>query len=355
MIGVLPKALIHHMKVLAVMPQGSAALISLLAIAVSLGCTKKEQPGETAVPLRIAFTNSPLALLPVILADSLGFYKKEGLSPTIDAFPNGAKTMQALLAGSDDIATGSYDQNLQIVAEGRDVKSFVLVLLRPSRAVVVSPRANARIHRIEDLKGAAVGVGGFGSITHLFLQYLLVKHGMAPDAAKIVSIGTGASAIASVEHQAVDAAVVTESDRIIIEKRVPQAATLLDVSTPAGCRQVYGVDRYPAGVIFATGAWLREHGDTARRTAHAIEDAVTWMSYRTPEQIWNTIPARYRMDRELDLETLRSLMPSFSPNGVIPRDGAEAARQSMSLISEKIRAAKFDLATTYTNEFLPKK
>lgn len=103
---------------------------------------------------------------------------------------------------------------------------------------------------------------------------------------------------------------VSGSDQVVVRKRMPEASTLLDVSGAARCREVYGVDIYPA---------------------------------------------RYRMDRELDLETLRSLMPSFSPNGVIPRDGAEAARQSMSLISEKIRAAKFDLATTYTNEFLPKK
>ncbi len=78
------------------------------------------------------------------------------------------------------------------------------------------------------------------------------------------------------------------------------------------------------------------------------------MSHSTPEQIWDAIPGRYRMDRELDLETLRGLMPSFSPDGSMSHDGAEAVRNSMSILSEKIRTANFDLATTYTNEFLLK-
>jgi NitT/TauT family transport system substrate-binding protein len=89
-----------------------------------------------------------------------------------------------------------------------------------------------------------------------------------------------------------------------------------------------------------------------RHTPYAIQDALTWMSHRTPEQIWDAIPARYRMERELDLETLRGLMPSFSPDGTMPHDGAEAVRKSMSIISDKIRAANFDLASTYANEFL---
>ncbi len=254
MIAALSKVFIHRMRVVTIMHHASAALISLLAFGATVGCTKKHQAEQTAVPLRIAFTNIPLSYAPVILADSLGFYKNEGLSATIDTFPNGAKTMQALLGASADIGTGSYDQNIQIAAEGRDVKSFTLIALHPSRALVLTRRGKAKIHRIEDLKGTAVGVGGFGSIGHLFLQYLLVKHGIAPDAVKIVSIGTGRSAIAAIEHQSVDAAVVSGSDQVVVRKRVPGASTLLDASGAAGCREVYGVDVYPTAVVFATGA-----------------------------------------------------------------------------------------------------
>lgn len=152
------------MRVVTLLHHASAALISLLAFGATVSCTNIHHAEQTAVPLRIAFTNIPLSYAPVILADSLGFYKNEGLSATIDTFPNGAKTMQALLGGSADIGTGSYDQNIQIAAEGRDVKSFTLIALHPSRAVILTRRGKAKIHRIEDLKGTAVGVGGFGSI-----------------------------------------------------------------------------------------------------------------------------------------------------------------------------------------------
>ena len=44
--------------------------------------------------------------------------------------------------------------------------------------------------------------------------------------------------------------------------------------------------------------------------------------------------------------------PSFSPDGIMAHDGAEAVRNSMSILSAKIRAANFDLASTYANDFL---
>jgi len=330
------------------------ATAAICAVAIASGCRSSKQAETDTVSVRIAFTNSPISYAPVLLADSLEFYKKAGLSVTIDHFPNGTKTMEALLGRSADVGTGSQDQNVQLAAEGRDVKSFVLVTRYASRAVVLPPKSKGRIRRVEDLKGATVGVGGFGSITHLFLQYLFVKHGMPPDAVKIVSIGTGASAIAAIEHQLVDAAIVSGSDRIIIGRRLPGAVTLLDVTGSEGCREVFGVDVYPAGVVFATGAWLREHPETARRTAQAVQEALTWMVHHTPEQILDALPKRYRTDRDLDLQILRSLIPSYSRDGLMPRDGAAAVVKAMSITSEKIRSAKVEVASTYTNAFLSK-
>jgi NitT/TauT family transport system substrate-binding protein len=329
-------------------------LILISFVLLLAGCGASEKPGNSPIPVRIAFTNIPLNYLPVILADSLGYYRQAGLSVTFYDFTSGAKSMQALLGRSADVGIGSFDQCMQTAGEGRFVKSFVLLLERPHRAIVVAPKRKNSIRRVEDLQGATVGVGGFGSITHLFLNYVLTKHGLSPDSVKIATIGTGASAVAAIEHQSVDAVVISGTDQIVIRKRSPQATTLLDVTTPAGCRETYGVDAYPAAVAFATETWLQTHPEPARRVAQSIQQALRWMAHHTPEEMWEAMPPHYRGDKQTDLEALLTILPNISRTGVMPAEGAQAVRNAVSLSSPQVREANFDLARTYTNEFLSK-
>ena len=47
-----------------------------------------------------------------------------------------------------------------------------------------------------------------------------------------------------------------------------------------------------------------------------------------------------------------SSMPMFSPDGVMPADGAEAVRTLLAGSMEKVKEATIDLSQTYTNEFV---
>ncbi len=113
-----------------------------------------------------------LIYLPATLAQELGFYKDAGLNVTLLDFPGGAKALEALMGGSTDVVCGFYDHTIQMAAQGKDLRAFVAMLRYPG-LVLVSPR----IASIEGLKGKTVGVSAPGSSTHMFLNYLLVKHG----------------------------------------------------------------------------------------------------------------------------------------------------------------------------------
>ncbi len=135
----------------------SAALLLTLA-----ACARREAP-----EIRIAVGGAEqLVYLPTTLAQQLGFYEAEGLHVKLESFPGGAKSLQALLGGSADVVSGFYDHTLQMAAEGRRLKAFALMLHYPGMAVVVSPQKSGAIHRLEDLKGAVVGVTAPGSSTH---------------------------------------------------------------------------------------------------------------------------------------------------------------------------------------------
>ena len=202
----------------------SAALLLLLT-----GCASRQAP-----EIRIAVGGAEqLVYLPTTLAQQLGFYEAEGVRVKLESFPGGAKSLQALLGGSADVVSGFYDHTLQMAAEGRRLKAFALMLHYPGMALVVAPQKSGTIHRIEDLKGAAVGVTAPGSSTHMLINYLLVKHGLTPGDISAIGIGGGAGAAAAVERGKVDAAIVTDPVLTQLVKRNPN---LPDTGRrPPGC------------------------------------------------------------------------------------------------------------------------
>src|SRR4051794_27844593 len=63
------------------------------AVLMALACRNPGELKKPPGPVRIAFTNTPVPYLPVLLADALGFYQQEGLSVTIDDFSSASKVM----------------------------------------------------------------------------------------------------------------------------------------------------------------------------------------------------------------------------------------------------------------------
>ena len=172
--------------------------------------------GRKQAEVRIAIGGqAQLIYLPATLAQELGYYKDAGLNVTLLDFPGGAKALEALMGGSTDVVCGFYDHTIQMAAQGKELWAFVAMLRYPG-LVLVSPNAG----RIEDLKGKTVGVSAPGSSTHMFLNYLLVAHGMKADDVSNASIGMSATAVGAVTHNKVDAAVMTDPALAIVRKQM---------------------------------------------------------------------------------------------------------------------------------------
>jgi NitT/TauT family transport system substrate-binding protein len=329
------------------------AILPLFLAAVALSCRTSTGAKSTSIPVRIAFTNVPVSYLPIIMAEQLGYYRAEGLSVTIDDLPSAAKSLEALLAGSADVAAGNLEQDIQMAVEQRHIKAFILMMGQSSRVLIVAPARADKIRRVENLRGATIGVAGLGSVNNMFLDYLLLKHGVKPKEVTTIAIGTGATALAAIEHQRVDAAVLVGSEPEIAKKRFPGMAILVDSRGAAGARAVYGADAYPSSVLHSTEAWLVKNPEVARRIARSIQRALNWTHTHSPEQILAQMPEHYRLgDREAELESLRIVVSGLSPDGVIPPGGVETVRKVLSFSMEKVRQSNFDLSQIYTNEFV---
>jgi NitT/TauT family transport system substrate-binding protein len=317
-------------------------VVCLLLLA---GCS-----GRKAPEVRIAVGGqAQLIYLPVTLAEELGYYKDAGLNVTLLDFPGGAKALEALMGGSADVVCGFYDHTIQMAAQGKDLRAFVAMLRYPGLVLVSASAA-----RMEDLKGKTVGVSAPGSSTHMFLNYLLVKHGMKPDEVSNASIGMSATAVGAVTHRKVDGAVMTDPALAIVEKQMPGLHILADTRTAEGVQSLFGVESYPSAVLYSNKDWIEKNRETAKRLAGAITKTLSWMRSNTPEQIREKMPLSCTTeDAASDVEVLRTAQAMLSVDGKFTPEAVEAVHKVLSLSLPAVRDAKIDLSKTYTNEMIP--
>jgi len=292
--------------------------------------------------------------LPVLLAQSLGYYKEEGLDVEIEILASAPKMLHALIGGSVDMSTLTYWQTIQMAAEGQRLRSIFIMDRGDSKVLVVSPAAANRIRTVADLKGATIGVTSPGSSTHLFVNSILAANGMKPADVTAVGIGVGASAVAAVESGRVDAASLTGGDHFPLLHRHPDLRILVDLGKPEWLRMVYGGEVYATGAVSAKQEWLDRNPDAARRVARALARTHRWIASHRAEEVLALVPEGARSpDPALDLEILRWGMTAYTADGKMPAGAPEALLRYVRATIPSVGDKKIDLAATWTDEYLP--
>jgi NitT/TauT family transport system substrate-binding protein len=322
------------------------------AAAASLACSHRSS-GRALREVRVALSVDPITWLPIRLAESQGFASQEGISIVISEAAGLSKGMEAVLGGSADVTPGGVNEALLVATQGRAVRCFLVMYSRPATALVVAPRMAEKVRAIGDLKGRRVGVTSPGSGSHQFLNFLLASHDLAPTDVSIVSVGTGASSIAALEHGTVDAAVLVSNGIGMFEQRYPQAVLLADLRTEDGTRQVFGVTNVAMSALDAREDWLRGNPETARHFVRAVKRGMEWMVNHSTEEVRAMIPEASRMpDTNADLEAIRQAQRTISPDGIMPPEVPEIIRRYLAVSDEGVRNANIDLSKLYTNEFV---
>ena len=330
-------------------------LALFILLPVFTGCARFSATPQ-GVPVQLVTTAGATGHLPAELAESLGFYRQEGLNVTITRMSSSAKVMQSLIGGSADVACAGQQHLIQLAAEGKIVQAFVAEFNNPGYSLVVSPAASKKIGKVGDLKGELVGVSAPGGGHHTFLNYVLSKHGISPQDVSIVAIGVGAPSLAALERGTVSAAVADLVTISWLKRRYPNLILLADTSTREGMRRIFGSETSYQYTLCASPEWLRRNREAARRMAAAIVRTLQWIHSHSPEQVREKLPDASRtQDVQSDLEALRIAIPFFSSDGVISPESAQVAREAAEATVAKIRNADIDLAKTYTNDLVREK
>ncbi|MDQ2987955.1 MAG: ABC transporter substrate-binding protein, partial [Pseudomonadota bacterium] len=96
----------------------SRILLPFLAGLLCAGSVAQAQartPEQPAIRLAIG-GKVGLFYLPVTIAERLGYFKDEGLQVEFIDLGSGGKALQALVGGSADVTSGSYEHTIQMQA-----------------------------------------------------------------------------------------------------------------------------------------------------------------------------------------------------------------------------------------------
>ena len=178
-----------------------------------------------AQPVRGAFPSPSVQILPMMVAQERGFFKREGLDLEL-IFVRGASTaVQALIANQIHFIF-SIGPQMPAVWEGHDIMLLAQQVGRPTFSLVVTPD----IHKIADLKGKKIGVT-FGGSTAAGTKALLELNKLNPDKdVEYIGLPGNEPKIAAMKQGIISAALLAPpADYLAMKSGLKRLVSLADI------------------------------------------------------------------------------------------------------------------------------
>src|ERR1043166_1099184 len=165
------------------------------ALALMLPAAAQAQKPELAKVRLAVGGKSSLYYLPLTITERLGYFKDAGLDVEISDFAGGAKSLQALIGGSADVVTGSFDHTIQMQAKNQQIVAVVQMGRFPGFALALRKEKAPAYTGPKDRQGTRIGVTAPGSSTHFMVLYMMAQVGLKADDAVFIGTGSGGTVV----------------------------------------------------------------------------------------------------------------------------------------------------------------
>jgi NitT/TauT family transport system substrate-binding protein len=332
-----------------------AALVSLPLLGASLAWPSLGTAQALEKPkLTLAVGGKNLLYyLPLTIAESLGYFKAEGLEVTIADFAGGSRALQAMIGGSADVVSGAFEHTINMQVKGQRLRAFVAQGRAPQIVLGINPKTMPNFKTVADLKGKKLGVTAPGSSTNVLANFVLAKAGLKPTDVSIVGVGAGSGAAAAMRSGQIDA--MSNLDPVItLLVRSGDMKVVSDTRVVAEADKIFG-GPMPAGCLYAPQSFVDKYPATVQALTNAIVRANKWIQAAGAGDIIKAVPESYLLgDRAVYIDAFLAAKGALSVDGLFPEAGPETARRALASIDPEIASAKIDLAAIYTNEFAKK-
>jgi NitT/TauT family transport system substrate-binding protein len=327
--------------------------LALVAVSVALPAGAQEGRPERSRLVLAVGGKEALVYLPLTVAERLGYLRETGIQIDIQNFAGGGQALRALVGGSADVVSGFYDHTIQMQAQGRDIRAFVMQQRYPGLVLAVTKAAyDAGVRSFLDLRGKRIGVTAPGSSTHFFVNFLMTKAGASLGDFSVIGIGAGATAVAAVRNRQVDALANVDPVISLLETG-GEIVVLADTRTTTGTLRTFG-GPYPAACLYATGEFIERNPNTVQALTLAMVKALQWIRSRhSVEEIVNLMPPEYYQgNREVYTRAVKNMLPSYSPDGRMLEAGPPNVLRVLSQFDPQVSRARIDLSKTYETRFV---
>ncbi|MBI0298311.1 ABC transporter substrate-binding protein [Streptomyces sp. PRKS01-29] len=333
----------------------AAAVAAALALTTLTACggDSSASGGENGKVKIMVGGLDKVIYMPAMLAQRLGYFTAEGLKVQLLTEPAGVQATTSLVAGDVQGVVGFYDHTLDLQVKGKQVESVVQLAQAPGEVEVVSNKAAGELKSPEDFKGKKLGVTGLGSSTDFLTKYLAVDSGVKTSEFTPVAVGAGQTFISALKQGSIQGGMTTDPTVAqIVEQKIGKV--LIDMRTPEGSKQALG-GLYPSSSLYMNTDWVNGHKDTVQKLANAFVKTLKWMSTHSAEDIAAKMPSDYAQGgAELYAEAIKSTLPMFTEDGVMPADGPATVERVLKAFNPNLKNATVDLKRTYTTEFVKK-
>lgn len=326
----------------------TAGMASVVLCTAFLDSVHGQQLERSSLKLGVA-NKAHLYYLPVTIAERRGHFSDYGLAIAMTDFEGGGQSLDALLAGSVDIAAGAYEHVLRAQVMGHDVRSVIEFGRFPG--VVLAVGKNQPFKSYADLKGLKIGVTAPNSSSHFFVLYLMARAGLAPNDASFVGVGGGEQAVNAMVAGEIDA--ISNFDPVIT--RLQQDGTVrivADTRFPRVNYEIFGGTN-PAAVLYAKNEFIAANPRTMQALVTAFYKTLRWIATATTDEIVNIVPADYFLgDRAIYVKALKANLLVYSRTGIITRQGMNSALKMMATFDPDLKDKKIDLQKTFDERFI---
>ena len=294
-----------------------------------------------------------LYYLPLTIAETLGYFKAEGLDVTIVDFAGGSKALQAVVGGSADVVSGAFEHTLLMQPKGIRLRAFALQGRAPQVVLGINPKTMPGFKSVADLKGRKIGVTAPGSSTNILANFVLAKGGLKPADVSIIGVGAGTGAVAAMRAGQIDA--ISNLDPVItLLQRSGDLKIISDTRIVAEADKAFG-GPMPAGCLYAPQAFIDRSPATVQAVANAIVRADRWIQAAGPADIIKAVPESYLLgDRAVYIDAFLASKGALSKDGLMPPEGPATALRALQSVDDALKSGKFDLSAVWTNDFVAK-
>jgi NitT/TauT family transport system substrate-binding protein len=315
-------------------------LCTAIALAFATSAAASIASAETTLNVGKAQANAD-SIITVDVGVEHGFFQKHGLDLKILNFEGGSRIIQALTAGSLDIAVGAGTQ-MSFVVKGAPMKAVCEDTTTLPYFSVGLPY-DSPIRSLDELKGKKIGVSTAGSLTDFVAQELTRTKGWGPDGVTRVMVGGGitASTAAFRAHQ-IDA-YIGGTTSFLAEEEKKAGRVLAPVSDFVG--------NMASGTIFASNHLMETNPDALRAFLQGWIETTNFILTNKEGTVksWTKVTgfSEKIMSEEYDIvKTMFNPSCRFDPESL--------ANLKRSFVALQLLDTEPDMSKLYTEAYLPK-